>query len=337
VNKKAKSILFIAGLVIFIFLINEFGVENILSNIKKTGWWLLPIIALWFFVYLLNAVAWRSILKIHRDKITFGEIFSISISGFAINYITPVVNLGGEPYKVFALKEKLGTHTAVSSVVLYSMLHFLSSFVFWIIAIILVLFSISLTSEMRIILGTAFIVALSGIWFFYSRHKKGIFGSVSKIIPRLPFTKKLAEKLRLKTESLNIIDNQIVDFYSNSKPDFYASLFFEVAARFLASIEFIFILLAIGIEITFLEAIYINAFSSLLLNIFFFVPLGLGIREGSLFFIMSILKFSSGIGIYIGLVNRIRELFWILVGLLLIQLKKSKPAKDRITEFADLK
>lgn len=336
-NNKAKTILFIVGLVIFILLINEFGVENILSNIEKTGWWLLPIIAVWFFVYILNAVAWRLVLKIHRDKISFGEILSILISGFAINYITPVVNLGGEPYKVFALKEKLGTHNAVSSVVLYSMLHFLSSFVFWIIAILLVLFSLTLTSEMQLIFGTAFIAALSGTWFFFSRHKKGIFGSVVKLLPRLPFTKKLTEKLKLKTDALTIIDNQIIDFYSNSKPDFYASLFFEVAARFIASIEFIFIMLAIGIEITFQEAIFINAFSSLLLNIFFFVPLGLGIREGSLFFIMSILKFSSGIGIYIGLVNRIRELFWILIGLLLIQLKESKPGKESITGVSDLK
>ncbi|MBS4036198.1 MAG: flippase-like domain-containing protein [Ignavibacterium sp.] len=336
-NKKAKTILFIVGLVIFIFLINEFGVENILSNIQKTGWWLLPIIAIWFFVYILNAFAWRLILKIHRDKFSFGEILSILISGFSINYITPVVNLGGEPYKVFALKNKLGTHHAVSSVVLYSMLHFLSSFVFWIIAILLVFFSLSLTSEMKIIFGSAFIIALSGIWFFYSRHKKGIFGGVVKLVPKLPFTKKLVDKLKLKTESLSIIDNQIIGFYSNNKSDFYASLFFEVAARFIASVEFIFILLAIGIEITFQEAIYINAFSSLLLNIFFFVPLGLGIREGSLFFIMSILNFSSGIGIYIGLVNRLRELFWILIGLLLIQLKKSKPAKEGKTEFADLK
>lgn len=336
-NNRLKTVLFIAGLVIFIFLINEFGLDNILVNIKKTGWWLLPIIGIWFFVYLLNAAAWRIILKNHRDKVSFGEILSISISGFAINYITPVVNLGGEPYKVFALKEKLGTHNAVSSVVLYSMLHFLSSFVFWIAALLLAFFSIGLTSEMQIIFGIAFILALSGVWFFFTRHKKGIFGSVIKIIPKLPFTKRLAEKLHLKTDSLTIIDDKIIEFYGNNKNNFYASLFLEVAARFIASVEFIFILIAIGIEITFQEAIYINAFSSLFMNVFFFVPLGLGIREGSLFFIMNVLKFSSGIGIYIGLVNRIREFFWILIGLLLIQLKKAKPVKNNVIGSVDSK
>jgi uncharacterized membrane protein YbhN (UPF0104 family) len=336
-NKKVKTVFFIIGLIIFVFLVSEFGLNNILSNIQKTGWWILPIIGVWFFVYLLNALAWSFVLKPNKDKIKFGEIFSISLSGFAINYITPVVNLGGEPYKIFALKEKLGIHNAVSSVILYSMLHFLSSFFFWITAILIVFSSLPLSSETQIIFGAGFIVALLGVWFFYSRHRKGIFGSMIRIISKLPFTTGLLKKIKLKEESLTIIDDQIIDFYTNNKSRFYTSLILEVAARFIASIEFIFILRAIGIELTFQEAIYINAFSSLAMNIFFFIPLELGVREGSLYLIMNLLKFSSGIGIYIGLVNRIRELFWILIGLLLIQLRKTKTAKEEIVGYADLK
>lgn len=336
-NRKIKIIFFTAGLLIFAFLLNEFGAKNIITNVGKTGWWIVPIIGVWFFVYLFNAFAWQIILKPHKDIVSFIDILSISLSGFAINYITPVVNLGGEPYKVFALKEKLGAQKAVSSVIIYSMLHFLSSFVFWIAAILLVLFSLTLSKEIQIIFGAGFIIALLGVWFFYSRHKNGIFESIIKIIPKLPFTTKLVEKIKLKEDTLKVIDHQIVDFYKNSKKDFYTSLFFEVTSRFIASIEFIFILRAIGVEISFQEAIYINAFSSLFMNLFFFIPMNLGVREGSLYFIMGILKFTSAIGIYIGLVNRIREFFWILIGLLLIQLRKTKPAKNEIIGYADIK
>ena len=129
-SKKIKILFLLVGLAVFIFLINEFGIENILINIRKTGWWMLPIVGIWFFAYLFNAFAWVFIIKPHRGKFRFIEIFSISLSGFALNYITPFINLGGEPYKIFALKEKLDTHCAVSSVLLYIMLHFLSSFVF---------------------------------------------------------------------------------------------------------------------------------------------------------------------------------------------------------------
>ncbi|MBL1213304.1 MAG: UPF0104 family protein [Ignavibacteriae bacterium] len=336
-NKKVKTIFFIIGLVIFVFLTNEFGIENIVINIQKTGWWLLPIIGVWFIVYLMNALAWWFVLKSQRKKVSFLEIFSISLSGFAINYITPVVNLGGEPYKIIALKEKLGIHKAVSSVLLYSMLHFLSSFVFWIMVILLMFLTIPLSFDLQIILGAGFIAAVLGVLFFYSRHKNGIINSLIKIISKLPFTTKLITKIKLEEDSLITIDNQIVDFYGNNKFDFYISLMFEVAARFVASIEFIFILRAIGINISFQEALYINAFSSFVMNIFFFVPLELGVREGSLYFIMNILKFSSGIGIYIGLVNRIREFFWIFIGLLLIQLRKTNLPNKEVINYADIK
>lgn len=336
-NRKVKTIFFVLGLIIFVLLISEFGLENILTNIQKTGWWLVPIIGVWLFVYLLNALAWRFVLKPQKEKISFAEIFTISLSGFAINYITPVINLGGEPYKVLVLKEKLGTNNAVSSVILYSMLHFFSSFIYWIAAIVLILLSLTLSDELQIIFSAGFIAALLGIWFFYSRHKKGVFISLFKIIPKLPFTAKLVEKLKTKEDSLVDIDEQITNFYNKSRRDFYSSLMLEVAARFVASVEFIFILKAIGIEISFQEAIYINAFSSLLMNLFFFIPMNLGVREGSLFLIMGLLKFTSAIGIYIGLVNRIREFFWILIGLLLIQFRKTNIPNKEVINYADIK
>jgi uncharacterized protein (TIRG00374 family) len=327
-NKKIRTVFFVIGLVLFVFLINKFGVQNILTNIGKTGWWIIPITGVWAFVYLLNAWAWSLVIKSFKHKISFKDIFTISLSGFAINYITPVVNLGGEPYKILALKEHLDTNSSVSSVILYSMLHFLSSFVFWFIAIVLAVILLPLTTELKIILAALFLFTLLGFWFFYSRHKNGVFNSLINFLNKLPFTKKITEKLKLKKTSLTEIDNQIIELYTNQRTTFYTSLTLEVLARIIASVEFIFIFKAIGIEITLEDAIYINAFSSLILNLFFFIPMGLGVREGSLYLIMGGLNITAAIGVYIGLINRIREFFWILVGLLLIQFRKSKTGNN---------
>lgn len=328
-NGKTKTIFFIFGLAVLFYMLYQFGFDNIIINIKKTGWWFLPITGIYLFVYLMNTIAWKLIMKAGNNKISFKDLFTISISGFAINYITPFVNLGGEPYKMLALKDQLGLHRSVSSVILYSMLHILSSFVFWIGAIILVLFTLVLTFEFKMILGIVLFASLLGTLFLFTRHKKGIFRSMIKVIPKLPFSSQLNDKIKLKEESLEIIDEQITDLFNNEKNIFYSTLFLEVGARVVASIEFIFILRSIGIHISMQEAIYINAFSSLLINIFFFMPMTLGVREGSLYFIMEILKFTSGVGVYIALVTRIRELFWIFVGVLLIQLRKHKPAADK--------
>ncbi len=332
-NTRIQTLFFVVGLALFVFLISRFGIQNIISNIKKTGWWIIPIIGVWALVYLLNAWAWALVIKSLKHKMSFKDVFSISLSGFAINYITPVVNLGGEPYKIFALKKYFGLNNSVSLVVLYSMLHFLSSFVFWFIAIVLAIISLPLTIELQLILGASFIFTLIGVWFFYSRHKNGVFNSLLNLIRKLPFTTKLYEKLKLKETTLTSIDNQIIELYTKQRKTFYASLSLEVIARVVASVEFIFILKSIGINITLEDAIYINAFSSLMLNLFFFIPMGLGIREGSLYLIMGGLNISSAIGVYIGLINRVREFFWIFIGLLLIQIRKPKISDNKLSDL----
>lgn len=327
-EKKIKIFLLLVGFTILAFLGDEYGFVNVVINIGKTGWWFLAIIGTWLIVYLLNSIAFYFILNARNKKIPFKEVLSVSLSGFAINYITPVINLGGEPYKIWALKNKIGLHSSVASVVLYTMLHFLSSFVFWMIGIVIIPFTISLNSELKYLSIMILIISIAGVIFFLSRHKKGMIQWLLRFIHKIPHSHKIINRLGLKDEMPEIIDEQIVDLYNNQKKYFYGSLLFEVIARVAASLEFVFILWSIGIQISFTEAILINAFSSLLINIFFFIPMTLGVREGSLFFIMDLLKYSPGIGVYVGLINRLREFFWILVGLIIIQFRKHKPIKE---------
>lgn len=331
-SKKAKIILFTVGIAIFIYLVNDFGLNNIFINLKKTGWYLIPVIGVWAFVYLCNAFAWRFVIGDDSKKISFGKIFSITISGFSLNYLTPSISLGGEPYRIAELRKPLGMSKAVSSTFLYSMIHFLSSFVFWILIILLALVSLVITSATKISLIITLIVFFVIVYFFINRHKNGIAESLLNLITRIPFVKTLASKYSDKIESVRKVDEQIKDLYLNRKADFFSALSLEILARIIASLEYLFILKSIGIDITFPQALYITAFSSFVINLFFFMPLGLGSREGGLVLVLKTLKISSSLGIYIGLVNRIRELFWILIGLILIVSGKKKMTKELIVK-----
>ena len=271
-NRKWKFILFSVGIAIFTYLVIDFGIDNILTNLKKTGWYFIPIIGVWAFVYLFNAFAWRSIIGEDYNNISFLKIISITISGFALNYITPSIALGGEPYRIAELRKFIGTSKAVSSTLLYTMIHFLSSFVFWILIILLALTSLTLTSATKISLVSILLAFSIIVYFFINRHKNGILESLMELCTKIPVIKKLAAKYSDKTDSIVKVDYQIRDLYLNRKRDFISALSFEVIARVIASLEYIFILEAIGIDITFSEALYINAFSSFVINIFFFMP-----------------------------------------------------------------
>ena len=320
-NKKTRLIFFLIGLTIFVYLVAEFGLNNIIINIGKIEWWFLPIVAVWGIVYIFNSLAWYIILNGKKNSIKFIDILSVSISGFAINYITPFINLGGEPYRVMALKESVGIHNSVSSVILYRMIHILGSFFFWFTGVIIVALLFPLSPEFRIALFIVSAVLIFLIWFFFSRHKKGIFKSILNIFSKFDFLSKINEKLTKRKKTLLLIDEQITDLYLNRKTAFYFALLSEYGGRIIGSFEFYFILIAVGINASIIQAFFINAGSSIIMNVLFFIPFELGTREGSLYLVIESLGFTAGVGIFIAIVNRIRELFWILIGLLLIQIK----------------
>src|SRR5260370_14573271 len=53
----------------------------------------------------------------------FWRTWAITVSSFALNFMTPLVNVGGEPFKIAAVAPWLGLRRAAGSAVLSQMLH----------------------------------------------------------------------------------------------------------------------------------------------------------------------------------------------------------------------
>jgi uncharacterized protein (TIRG00374 family) len=240
--------------------------------------------------------------------------------------------MGGEPYRIYALKDLIGLNKSVSSTILYTMIHYTSHFFFWLTAVALLGIYSPLSYTLTLVLSLLAVLLVMLIVFFISRHKKGVLVSLFRLTKKIPFLKNHMKRLNNKEEAIKNIDDEITAFYNKRKKAFYLSLILDYLGRIVASAEFYFILKSVSIDISFFDAIYISAASSLIMNIIFFVPMELGIREGSLMLVMNSLKYASGIGVYVGLVNRIREFFWIFVGLVLIQFNKYNVKRESIME-----
>lgn len=328
-SKKVRIAILCLGLALFSYLVSDFGVGNILAKIRETGWWFLPIVAIWIAVYVANASAWHVILGESTRQVSFKEVLALTVSGFAINYMTPLMNLGGEPYRVMALRGKIGTSRAISSVILYNMVRMLSHFFFWLGAVALALAIIPFSFTMGAVLAGTLALVMFLIAFFYARHQRGIFESLLDFFARSRVFQRLYRRLQDRRVSLLTIDEQIKQLYHERRGAFYGSIALEFAARIIASLEFYFIGSAVGLGLTFLEALYINAASSLILNLLFFVPFEAGTREGGLYLVMQSLGYPPGIGIYMGLINRLRELCWIFIGLILVYFSGRRPSLQR--------
>ena len=312
-------------------MIWNFGVDNIIDNLEKTRFWLVPIIGVWFIVYLFNTFAYKLTLNDIDHKIPFWNMFAVNLSSFALNYITPFVSLGGEAYRAVAYKDKIGTHESVSSAVLFNMLHTLSNFMFWVSGIICYIFILTDYSTYFTIMLISLTVLIVMISMLLLMHKNGIFGTVIHVLSKINLMSGLLKKYDSKIQSLLVIDEQIIDFYRHRKRDFYKALAWEYIARVVASLEIFFILNSISYEVTIFQAIYINAISSLIMNMTFFIPMELGTRETSMYLALGSIAGDPVLGVYVSVINRFREFFWIFIGLISFRIvAKPKPAIEKL-------
>ena len=322
-SNRYRIVFFMLGAIAVCFMAYHIGLDTIVSNVRQTGWWFVPIIGIWLVVYLLNAYSWMVILRDNdTPHVSFWNILKPTISGYAINYVTPVVALGGEPYRIMNLRRHVGGSKATSSVVLYGMMHIMSHFLFWLTTAVLTVVYMRPSWMVGATLGVVAILCMMGIVFFLKVYRQGFLMKSIRLAGKIPFLKKWVHKMDAKQlEMIEETDRQIAHLYMYRRGDFYKSLALEFLSRIVSCLEVYFIVLALGMNLTFLDSVIIVAISSLIANILFFAPMQLGTREGSFLLAFQGIAMSSGLGIYVSLITRIRETFWIIIGLLLMKLK----------------
>ncbi len=295
----------------------------------------------------MNTVTWRIIIKGSGVcNVPFWKLYKVTISGFALNYATPVGLMGGEPYKIMELSPYIGPERATSSVLLFAMMHIFSHFWFWLTAVVLYYIFIPLDAMMAIVLPFIAMFSIAGIYLFVRGYRNGMVVKVLKLVSKLPGCKKWGKKFIVEhANELHTIDMQIAQLQGQKKGSFFGSFFLEYIGRVLQSFEVFFMLRLVDVQGSmpqlFVYALMILAFTSLFANLLFFMPLQIGGREGG--FAMSTVKMkmvgaggvlltlkeAMTIAVFISIIVRIRELFWASIGMLLMKVGTKVNAKDK--------
>lgn len=346
-RKQLNNIFFLVGFITVIIMLLAFDVNLLLlwENIPKTGYWIIVVLGLWLGLYIMNTLAWKTIIEgSGKCTVSFCRLLQLTISGFALNYTTPIGLLGGEAYRIMELSRFIGVQRATSSVVLFATMHIFTHFWFWLTAIAVYAVGAGmgyLPCDFGIILMLAFSVLFcwGGVYLFMRGYKNGMVVKLLCLISRIPglcsWGKRFIEK---HMDDLKNIDNQIKELQSQNKHSFRKSFFLEYVGRIFQSFEIFFMLLlfsisndggCVGYMKTFIYSFLILAFTSLFANLLGFMPLQLGGREGGFVLSISRLGIGAGVGMSISLVCRVRELFWATIGLLLMKVGRIGIIADR--------
>lgn len=326
-NKLRNLFLLFGILAIAVMLCTmDMDYSDIWENLKRVGFWFPVIMLLWFFVYMINTCSWYLIIRDDRKyRVPFWTVCKLSITGFAINYATPGGLMGGEPYRIMELTPYVGVSKATSSVILYVMMHIFSHFWFWFLSIFLYIALYPVNAFMAVLLSVVAAFCLLAIYFFSRGYKNGMTLKTFLFLQKVPFVKKWARRfITTQKGTLEQIDSQIALLHSQHKVTFYSSLLLELFARVFSSLEIYIILNVFTPDVSWWDCVLILSFSSLFSNLIFFFPMQLGAREGGLALAVDGLHMSAALGVYVGLITRLRELLWIAIGMVLIKVGNKK-------------
>jgi glycosyltransferase 2 family protein len=314
--KRTLVFLFFLGLgiILFVSVIASTGFDSIVASLEKFS--LLNFIFLLLLSlgnFALFTLRWDIILHHHhtQTRVPFYRLFLHRMTGYAVNYLTPSMQTGSEPVRIYFLQQDgVSTQDAVSSSVIDKVFEYTALIFFVFSGIVVSLIDGSIFSGKTEIILTIVIGFFAGLifWFYYATIKKiGFFSSIFRLL-RLNKIKRIAHY----ENGIIHVENQMAHFYTKHIRKFIILLILSLITVFFMVLEHYLVARFMGVRLTFLQSFLsatIPGFSYILP-----IPGAIGALEGSHAAIFGILGVTINVFVFV-LILRLRDLVFILIGL----------------------
>ena len=332
------SIVIFIGLALFVFAFKKVGLENIILAISNFSICNFSII---FFLFLLDlyigSFRWQIILKSQNlSPIKFSKIFFAKTIGAAINYITPCVFGGGEPFKAYILKKEANIPLckAVTSIIIEEVIFLSATFAFFILGVVILIGYFDLPLNLIFFLIGTTIICLSILIFFYNRtineqsDGKGFFIFLIEMF-------RIDKIKAINKFKINIInaENDISYFFKYKKTAFAKVALLAMIEVLLSILICWLIIIFLGNETDIKQVISINALITAVSLIP--IPASLGTLEISQTFIFSLFGLGSNIGMAFSLIFRIANLAVTAMGIIFLVFLEIKIITEEIAKTAE--
>lgn len=312
--KVLRMIFMWLGVVIFFALLYKIGLEEISRHIGQIGWMVLPIFLtglLWNMVYTL---AWQQFLNGVKHTSTLWHLFKIKIAGEAVNTLTPINFIGGDPLRIFMLKRHLPLTQSAASVVVDRTIQMMATTFVVLIGVAATLPSLDfLPMNIKYGLPIVMMVATGFVTFILAHQHKGLFSFLMTLLKRLRIKRDFSPKTITKFQEL---DSHISAFYKTNRRGFWLALGYQIGGRLLGILEVFLIGYALDSNFSLFLAVILATVAPIVNFLFTFVPGAIGIMEGAYGIVILYFGFPASLGISIQLIKRLRSVIWIALGLM---------------------
>jgi uncharacterized protein (TIRG00374 family) len=314
-----------AGGLIFIFTVNKLGgFPMVMRNLAAVGGWAYAAVLfnswLWVFFY---TNAWRVLIQL-THAVRFGPLHRIKICGEAINFMTPLGFVGGDPVRVILLQRYLTGKSHLSSVVIDRLLQIMSAQLFCFLGLVLALFiDVGIPSWMIFVFMIFYLTLFSFLsWFLFSLFRgkgQSVFDAIFESFNMrqyMPGVVAYVEALRV----------DLALYSGHPTGPFLRAFLWHFSGRILGAVEITVIIHALDGRWLLGMAIVLTSLTSLAATVFGVIPGALGAMEAFYAKFFELNGLSPEIGLSVQIVRRMRTAFWILLGMLLIDVGQVRDA-----------
>ncbi len=313
-NKKTIyfAIFLIIGIGLFAGVIWESGIGNIIHTLLRFSLWkFFFLVSISIFNFWLFSKRWEVIVKVlyPEKKIPSSAFFLDRLAGYAISYVTPSAQLGGEPLRIMMLQEEgVPKNLATSSTIIDKALEISTLIIFISLGVFIASFDPSFNFDTKLIMIAIMVLLLLLVaWFLYATLKQiGFFTSIIKLLHLKRF--KSLENLENK---MFAFETEMNTFYQKNPWTVIKLLFLNLLMISFMLFEHFITAYFLGVRLTFVQTFLISTIP----YIAYLMPIpgGLGILESGTATIFLILGVNINAFVFI-FILRMRDFVFVILG-----------------------
>jgi len=335
--KRASSYLgllsAIMGLSLLMWLLARTGFSTIIDQIRLLGFGFFVLLLFSGARYILRTITWRLCMKSSRN-VSLLRLFKIMLVGEAFNDMSFAGPVLGDSVRVWVASRHLPSEESATSVAVERLIYSCSVVLFLLGGVVSLLLRITVHGKARLVTSGLIFGLLLALLVPYViiRRRCLVVGKVLDSLKGLGIGLALLQRYEHR---IRAFETSIHDFFSGQKTLFLTVLTVNICTHFVGVGEAYFILKVTGTPVSVTTAFLVESANRAAQMLCTFVPFGLGVEEGTAGIALHALGYGVAAGVSLGIIRKIRTLFWIAAGLLLgTQYALPKPAQQEVWEVS---
>ncbi|HEY5725488.1 MAG TPA: lysylphosphatidylglycerol synthase domain-containing protein [Methylomirabilota bacterium] len=307
--RALRGLALVAGLIVLLVLVVRSGAHSVWESIRAVSPAQLALLCLIYGVsQALDTLGWRCAFA--RARVPFFRLLAARSAGEAVNAVTALGGVGGEPVKAWLISDEASKEESVASVIIAKT-------------------AITAAQLVLLFLGTALAVttldldplmvrAMLGLLMVESLAIGGLFAvQVTGVIGR---SRRLLAAVGVPTAGVHMqgLDRALRHYYTKEWLRFLASVGWHFAGWLVSVVEAAYVLHLVGAWSSLSIAAVVEALGAGVRFLTFFIPASVGVLESANAAVFVALGFSASAGLAFTLLRRARQAIWVAAGILVL-------------------